>query len=79
METVMIKRKNRIKHVSVDRLKVYLEQGYDQIDAAGNIVSRATGGRMVSLPEYYKAVDEATALEEENAKLKEKLAKGKKG
>lgn len=73
MNTVKIRKKNRIKLVSADRVEAFLKQGYDQIDEAGNIERRATGGRTISIAEHNKALDELEKQKKENATLKGKL------
>lgn len=75
---VKVKRFNKTLNIDKDRLGSYLLDGYDQIDEEGNIITRATGGRNVSLAEYNKAVDENEQLQEENKKLKSEVAKLKK-
>ncbi|QUW34601.1 hypothetical protein J8Y17_27915 (plasmid) [Bacillus cereus] len=75
---VKVKRLNKTLNIDKDRLASYLLDGYDQIDEEGNIVTRATGGRNVSLAEYNKVLDEKDELEKENKKLKSELSKLKK-
>ncbi|HDR8155545.1 TPA: hypothetical protein QC057_004574 [Bacillus cereus] len=75
---VKVKRLNKTLNIDKDRLASYLLDGYDQIDEEGNIVTRATGGRNVSLAEYNKVLDEKDDLEKENKKLKSEVAKLKK-
>lgn len=90
MDTVKVRKKNKIKVVNQNRVAVHLKQGYDQIDENGKIVKRATGGRTVSLAEYNKVLDELEelkktpadtsqeeieALKKENATLKGKVTK----
>lgn len=90
MDTVKVRKKNKIKVVNQNRVAAHLNQGYDQIDENGKIVKRATGGRTVSLAEYNKVLDELEelkktpadtsqeeieALKKENATLKGKVTK----
>lgn len=75
---VKVKRLNKTLNIDKDRLASYLLDGYDQIDEEGNIVTRATGGRNVSLAEHNKVLDEKDELEKENKKLKSELSKLKK-
>lgn len=75
---VKVKRLNKTLNIDKDRLASYLLDGYDQIDEEGNIITRATGGRNVSLAEYNKVLDEKDELEKENKKLKSEVAKLKK-
>lgn len=75
---VKVKRLNKTLNIDKDRLASYLLDGYDQIDEDGNIITRATGGRNVSLAEYNKVLDEKDELEKENKKLKSEVAKLKK-
>lgn len=89
MDTVKVRKKNKIKVVNQNRVAAHLKQGYDQIDENGEIVKRATGGRTVSLAEYNKVLDELEelkktpsdiqeeieALKKENATLKGKVTK----
>lgn len=72
---VKVKRLNKTLNIDKDRLASYLLDGYDQIDEEGNIVTRATGGRNVSLAEYNKALDELDGLTAENEKLKAENSK----
>lgn len=67
---VKVKRLNKTLNIDKDRLDSYLLDGYDQIDEEGNIITRATGGRNVSLAEYNKALDRIEELEKELAELK---------
>lgn len=62
MDTVKVRKKNRIKHVAANRVDAYLSQGYDQIDDDGKIVKPATGGRTISLAEHNKVLDELESL-----------------
>lgn len=75
---VKVKRLNKTLHIDEGRLESYLRDGYDQIDEQGNIVTRATGGREVSLAEHNKVLDENDHLKEENKKLKSEVTKLKK-
>ncbi|ANT40241.1 MULTISPECIES: hypothetical protein [Bacillus] len=75
---VKVKRLNKTLNIDEGRLDSYLLDGYDQIDEEGNVITRATGGRNVSLAEYNKALDEKDELEKENKKLKSEVAKLKK-
>ncbi|HFR4182848.1 MULTISPECIES: hypothetical protein [Bacillus] len=75
---VKVKRLNKTLNIDKDRLASYLLDGYDQIDEEGNIITRATGGRNVSLAEYNKVLDEKDEFEKENKKLKSEVAKLKK-
>lgn len=75
---VKVKRLNKTLYIDEGRLESYLRDGYDQIDEQGNIVTRATGGRNISLAEYNKVLDEKDELEKENKKLKSEVAKLKK-
>ncbi|MEN1938971.1 hypothetical protein AAIE21_26460 [Paenibacillus sp. 102] len=75
---VKVKRLNKTLNIDEGRLDSYLRDGYDQIDEQGNIVTRATGGRDVSLAEFNKVLDENDQLKEENKKLKSEVSKLKK-
>ncbi|HFR4157312.1 MULTISPECIES: hypothetical protein [Bacillus cereus group] len=75
---VKVKRLNKTLNIDKGRLASYLLDGYDQIDEEGNIITRATGGRNVSLAEYNKVLDEKDEFEKENKKLKSEVAKLKK-
>ncbi|MES5869193.1 hypothetical protein [Bacillus cereus group sp. RP32] len=75
---VKVKRLNKTLNIDEGRLDSYLLDGYDQIDEEGNVITRATGGRNVSLAEYNKALDENDHLKEENKKLKSEVSKLKK-
>ncbi|MCM3620506.1 hypothetical protein M3936_23405 [Sutcliffiella horikoshii] len=82
---------NRILDVDAGRVEAYLKQGYNQVDNAGKIVKRATGGRSVSLQEHNKVLAELEALKgspsvekeleevkKENKTLKSEITKLKK-
>ncbi|AJH77450.1 MULTISPECIES: hypothetical protein [Heyndrickxia] len=65
MSTVKVRKENRVLHVPEGQVAKFLNQGYDQIDETGNIVKRATGGRMVTLQEYNRLLDRVAELEQE--------------
>lgn len=66
-----VKRGNRTLRIHDAAVSNYLKQGYDQIDDTGKVLKKATGGRMVTLPEHNKALDEVEKLKTENVKLRE--------
>lgn len=70
-----VKRGNRTLKVNDAAVPNYLKQGYDQIDDTGKVLKKATGGRMVTLAEHNKALDEVEKLKAENAKLKDEVKK----
>ncbi|MBJ8031448.1 hypothetical protein [Bacillus cereus group sp. N21] len=72
---VKVKRLNKTLHIGEGRLTSYLLDGYDQIDEEGNIITRATGGRNVSLAEFNGVLAEKDALVAENEKLKSENSK----
>ncbi|PHB22871.1 hypothetical protein COE80_19625 [Bacillus pseudomycoides] len=72
---VKVKRLNKTLNIDEGRLDSYLLDGYDQIDEQGNIVTRATGGRNVSLTEFNKVLTEKDTLVAENDKLKSENGK----
>ncbi|MEK4003020.1 hypothetical protein MHI59_29715 [Bacillus sp. FSL K6-2822] len=72
---VKVKRLNKTLNIDEGRLNSYLLDGYDQIDEAGNIITRATGGRNVSLAEFNGVLTEKDALVAENEKLKSENSK----
>lgn len=72
---VKVKRLNKTLNIDEGRLDSYLLDGYDQIDEEGNIITRATGGRNVSLAELNAALDEKDVLVAENDKLKSENSK----
>ncbi len=57
-----MKKGNRILDIDAGRVDAYLKQGYDQVDDAGKIVKRATGGRSISLQEHNKILAELENL-----------------
>ena len=65
---VKVKRRNRVLTVDKYDVNTYLQQGYDQLDDAGKVAKRATGGRTVSLAEHNKALEK---IDELKAKLEE--------
>ncbi|MFA2694788.1 hypothetical protein [Bacillus mycoides] len=72
---VKVKRLNKTLNIDKDRLDSYLLDGYDQIDEAGEIITRATGGRNVSLAEFNGVLAEKDVLAVENEKLKSENSK----
>lgn len=66
-----VKRGNRTLKINDAAVSNYLKQGYDQIDDKGKVLKKATGGRVVTLAEHNKALDEVERLKVENAKLRE--------
>jgi hypothetical protein len=72
---VKVKRLNKTLNIDEGRLDSYLLDGYDQIDEQGNIITRATGGRNVSLAELNAVLSEKDALVAENEKLKSENSK----
>ncbi|ARJ26064.1 hypothetical protein B7492_34095 (plasmid) [Bacillus mycoides] len=72
---VKVKRLNKTLNIDEARLDSYLLDGYDQIDEAGEIITRATGGRNVSLAEFNGVLVEKDALVAENEKLKSENSK----
>lgn len=67
----IVRRENRQLTVQDDVVASYLIEGYDQIDVDGNIVKRATGGRMIPLAEFNKVIDENEKLQAIVKDLKE--------
>lgn len=67
MGEIRVRKENRVLNIPETRLDVYLQDGYDQIDDVGNVIKRATGGRMVSLAEYNRLLDRVAELENELA------------
>lgn len=79
-----IKKGNRILDVEASRVESYLKQGYDQINASGDIIKPATGGKVVPVGEYNKLREELEglkagasdqALKDEIAELKSEVKK----
>ncbi|HDR7795317.1 TPA: hypothetical protein QCY19_003988 [Bacillus luti] len=87
---VIVKKENRILTVEEQSLDSYLAEGYDQVElneerTAYVVVTRATGGRNVTLSELNTVIEEKEAvvaerdtLLAENKKLKAEIAKLKK-
>ncbi|NUJ19287.1 hypothetical protein FKN04_22400 [Bacillus glycinifermentans] len=69
-----VKKQNRVLEVADAAVPGYLKRGYDQVDDSGKVVQRATGGRMVPLSEYNKALDEIESLKAQLAEAAEKPA-----
>ncbi|EEM02215.1 hypothetical protein bmyco0002_54950 [Bacillus pseudomycoides] len=72
---VKVKKLNKTLHIDEWRLDSYLLDGYDQIEEDGTIITRATGGRNVSLAEYNGVLSEKDTLVAENEKLKSENSK----
>ncbi|MGN4448225.1 hypothetical protein ACTFOB_25575 [Bacillus cereus group sp. MYBK79-1] len=87
---VVVKKENRVLTVEEQNLDAYLAEGYDQVElnedrTAYVVVTRATGGREVTLSELNTVIKEKDAitaerdaLVSENKKLKAEIAKLKK-
>lgn len=73
MDRVKVKKDNKVLYVPEERLSYYLRDGYDQINDQGEVVKRATSGRMVPIAEYNRVVEE---LEKAKALIKQ-LQEGK--
>lgn len=73
MNKVRVKKDNKVLYVPEERLSYYLREGYDQINGQGEVVKRATSGRMVPIAEYNRVVEE---LEKAKALIKQ-LQEGK--
>ena len=73
MNKVRVKKDNKVLYVPEERLSYYLREGYDQINDRGEVVKRATSGRMVPIAEYNRVVEE---LEKAKALIKQ-LQEGK--
>ncbi|PEP88610.1 hypothetical protein [Bacillus pseudomycoides] len=73
--TVKVKRLNKVLNIEKDFLASYLNDGFDQINEDGTIITRATGGRNVSLAEYNGVLSEKDTLVAENEKLKSENSK----
>jgi len=70
-----VKKDNRILTVEKERLETFLSQGYDEIDDKGEVVKRATGGRVVNIQEYNKLAEQLEGLKKENTALKAKVTR----
>lgn len=68
MDRVKVKKDNKVLYVPEERLSYYLREGYDQINDQGEVVKRATSGRMVPIAEYNRVVEE---LEKAKALIKQ--------
>lgn len=87
---VIVKKENRVLTVEEQNLSSYLTEGYDQVElneerTAYVVITRATGGREVTLSELNTVIKEKEAviaerddLLAENKKLKAEIAKLKK-
>ncbi|HDR8098935.1 TPA: hypothetical protein QCY68_003714 [Bacillus cereus] len=87
---VVVKKENRVLTVEEQSLDAYLAEGYDQVElneerTAYVVVTRATGGREVTLSELNTVIKEKDAitaerndLVAENKKLKAEITKFKK-
>ena len=78
MAQVTVRKNNKVLNIEDTRLESYLLQGFDQIDKDGLVITKATGGKNVSLAKYNKVLDELDQLKKENAALKGKIAKQEK-
>lgn len=62
MAQVIVKKNNKVLNIEGTRLESYLLQGFDQINNDGKVVTKATGGKTVSLAEYNNVLDELEKL-----------------
>lgn len=67
MAQVTVRKNNKVLNIEDTRLESYLAQGFDRIDKDGKVVTKATGGKTVSLAEYNKALEELEALKNNDA------------
>lgn len=67
MAQVTVRKNNKVLNIEDTRLESYLAQGFDRIDKDGKVVTKATGGKTVSLAEYNKALEELEALKNKDA------------
>ena len=67
MAQITVKKNNKVLNIEDTRLESYLLQGFDQIDRDGNILTKATGGRTISLQEYNKVLNKLNELEANDA------------
>jgi hypothetical protein len=66
-----VRKKNRILTVNDNEVESFLKQGYDQIDEkTGEIIRRATAGKVVPVAEFNKVLEENAALKAEIDELK---------
>jgi cell shape-determining protein MreC len=67
-----VRKENRVLFVTEQTLPAYLNDGYDQVDeVTGEVIKRATGGRIVTVAELNKAIDRIEELEKELAAKEE--------
>lgn len=69
--TVKMMKENAVIDVADTQVDSFKSQGYDVIDKDGNVVEKATGGRVVTVEEHNNVVDELEALKEEKGKSKD--------
>jgi uncharacterized protein Yka (UPF0111/DUF47 family) len=70
-----MKKDNKVLDVKDEFVNYYLADGFDLVDhETGDLLKKATGGRMVSLAEYNKVLDELEQLKERNAAPNAKVA-----
>lgn len=70
----ILRKENRaVRLKDEDLVYMYLEDGYDQIDEQGNIIKRATGGKLVPLSEHNRTLDEVEALKTKVSELNEEV------
>lgn len=89
-QNTIVRLANRTLTVHKSRVKSYLARGYDEVNEAGEVITRATGGKTITVQEHNKALDkieelegqladledtDAEALKKENAALKGKITK----
>lgn len=79
-KTHKVRKSNRVLNVGEDSVASYLAQGYDEIGENGKVITRATGGRSVSISEYNAVLDqldEAHAEQDQDLKKENAALKGK--
>ena len=66
---VTVKKGNVELNVDETEVSKFLAKGYDQINAKGEVVKEATGGKTVSYEEYKKVCVELAALKKQLAEV----------
>lgn len=72
METIKVRRANKILRVNASEKKKYLNLGYDVIGEKGKVLEHNT--QSVTVAEYNALKAKCEALEQENAALRKKRA-----
>jgi cell shape-determining protein MreC len=68
-----VAKENRVQTVQDDMVPMFLADGYNQIDNEGNVIKRATGGKVIPLNEHNRVLDEVESLKQKVKDMQEEI------